>query len=104
MSNKTWLVVALCCASLPVWAATPVVDQREANQRERIVAGVESGALTRPETRRMVHAERNLNRHEAAVKADGVVTPKEQQSLRQQSRHVSQRLAAQKHDGQVRPN
>jgi hypothetical protein len=102
MSYKIWLLATLCCISLPVLADTPVVDQREANQRERIAAGVHSGELTRAETQRLAHAERSLNRHEAQAKADGVVTPSERQSLRQQSRHVSERIAVQKHDGQER--
>jgi len=103
MSYKPWLLAVLCCVSLPALADTPVVDQREANQRERIAAGVESGELTRPEAQRMAHAERNLHRHEAKAKADGVVTPKESHSLRHHARNVSQRIAVQKHDGQQRP-
>ena len=104
MLRKTWLLSVMCAVSLPVWADTPVVDQRESNQRERITAGVNSGELTRPETQRLVHAERNLERHEAAAKADGVVTPRERHSLRHHARGVSKRIAVQKHDGQARPN
>jgi hypothetical protein len=102
MSHKTWWLAILCCVALPVFADTPIVDHREANQRQRIASGVQSGELTRAETQRLAHAEHTLNRHEAQAKADGVVTPSERQSLRQESRHVSQRIAVQKHDGQER--
>jgi hypothetical protein len=74
-------MAALATISVPVLAGTPRFDAREHNQRDRIVQGVRSGELTRPETRRLVAGERRLHRHE---------------------RRMSKRIYRQKHDPQSR--
>ncbi len=87
----------------PVFAGTPVLDQREANQRARIAQGVGSGELTRPEAHRLVRGERRLDRHEAIAKSTGDrVTPRERASLEREANRMSTRIYRQKHDGQVR--
>ncbi|MCB1624545.1 MAG: hypothetical protein KDI32_08155 [Pseudomonadales bacterium] len=86
----------------PALAGTPLLDKREHNQRERIVQGVRSGELTRPETRRLVHGQVNLRRMEARAKSDGEVTARERVRLQREANQQSRRIARQKHDQQVR--
>ena len=81
---------------------TPVVDRRESNQHARIVQGVQSGALTRPETRRLARGEARLRRNEALAKSDGVVTPRERAALNAEAKNMSRRIYRQKHDSQTR--
>ena len=89
-------------ATAPVLAGTPNLDKREANQHARIHQGVESGALTKPEARRLREGEARLNYNEARAKADGVVTPAERARLQSEANRESQRIYRQKHDAQTR--
>lgn len=88
----------------PVFAGdrTPNLDQREANQRQRIAQGVRSGELNRPETRRLVRGEMRLHRNERIAKSDGVVTARERARLQAEANRMSGRIYRQKHDPQTR--
>lgn len=83
-------------------ADTPGFDQRQANQRERIVDGVESGELTRRETQRLVRGQVHLNRVERRAEADGQVTARERARLHREANQQSRRIYRQKHDRQSR--
>jgi hypothetical protein len=102
MFRKVLIASLLLSASAYAAAETPVIDARQANQRERIAQGVKSGELTRPETRRLVRGEVRLHRHEARAEADGVVTRRERAHLNREAQHMSQRIYRQKHDRQDR--
>lgn len=82
---------------------TPVVDQRQDNQKERIKGGVKSGELTRKETRRLAKDQRELKRIERRAKSDGDVTKKERARLQQKENKNSRAIRRQKHDAQDRP-
>ena len=81
-------------------AATPRVDQRQANQERRIEQGKASGELTNREAARMERAQDRLEANEEKAKADGVVTAGERAKLRTEARRNSKRIAKQKHDAQ----
>lgn len=61
---------------------TPGIDQGQLNISERIDEGVRSGRLSQREARRLQNRERDIARHEARFKRDGVVTPQERRQLR----------------------
>lgn len=82
---------------------TPVVDQRQQNQRHRIQQGVVSGELTRTEAADARHDQRKIRRSERRAKADGVVTPREQAKLNRKQNRASRQLRRDKHDAQDRP-
>ena len=104
MFKQSLMATLLMAAAWPVFAGTPVLDAREANQRARIAEGVASGELTRPETRRLVRGERRLHRHEAIAKrTGGTVTAAERVRLQREADRMSARIHRQKHDRQVRP-
>lgn len=63
-------------------ANTNGIDNRQENIGQRIDEGLRSGRLTRPEARRLQRQERDIARHEASFKRDGVVTQQERQQLR----------------------
>ncbi len=86
----------------PLVAGTPGLDQREHNQRQRIVHGVRSGELTRPEAHRLVHGQVHLRRMEMRAKSDQVVTARERARLHSQANQQSQHIFRQKHDPQDR--
>lgn len=93
---------ALLAFAGPVCAGTPVLDQRQQNQAQRIRQGVHSGALTRPEAARLVHGQVQLRRMEARTKSDGVVTARERARLQHRADVESRQIWRQKHDGQQR--
>jgi ElaB/YqjD/DUF883 family membrane-anchored ribosome-binding protein len=63
-------------------ANTPGIDQAQDSIGDRIDEGVRAGRITEREARRLHRREREIARHEAAFKSDGVVTPQERRQLR----------------------
>jgi hypothetical protein len=102
MFRKIALAVALSAVALPALGGTPVINEREQNQRQRIAQGVRSGELTRPEVRRLAHGEFRLHRHERIAKSDGIVTRAERYRLHRHADRMSARIYRQKHDPQSR--
>ncbi|MBK9444368.1 MAG: hypothetical protein IPN53_25050 [Comamonadaceae bacterium] len=84
-------------ANAPV---TPVLDQKQANQQQRIDQGVASGQLNKREARRLQAREDKLAAQEAAAKSDGVVTKKERVRLNAEANRDSRAIYRQKHDRQ----
>ena len=75
-----------------------VIDQRQANQEQRIDQGVASGQLNKREANRLNREQRHINRMENRVKADGVVTKKERARIGAAQNRASRHLAREKHD------
>lgn len=94
------VLFAFCGQAL---AGTPVLNDRQANQKARIVQGAKSGELTKKETARMVRGQAQLQRMENRAKADGVVTKKEKAKLHHKANKESAKIYRNKHDGQKRP-
>lgn len=63
-------------------ANTPGIDNREMQISQRIDEGVRAGRITQREARRLHSREREISRHEAFFKSDGVVTQQERRQLR----------------------
>ena len=105
--NKTFIaatVLALSAfAATAAGTDTPRIDQRQANQEQRIDRGIASGELTKPEARRLTHQENRIDRMENKAKADGVVTGQEKKRLTKAQNKTSQHIYRQKHDAQARP-
>jgi hypothetical protein len=87
----------------PVAPATPQVDQRQANQQQRINQGVASGELTPREARKLQREQNRIARHEAAAKADGTVTPQERRRLHREQDQASRHIAKKKHNRRDAP-
>ena len=109
--TSSLLVAVLAAFALPVLAqtavaparnpaATPGVDQRQANQQQRIDQGVKSGELTGKEAARLEKGQERVQKIEDKAKADGKVTPKERERLQKAQNVESRKIANQKHDRQ----
>lgn len=90
---------ALGLSAFDAQAGTPRIDRRESNQAQRIRAGVQSGQLTRAETRRLVRGQAHVHRMERRAKADGHVSPGERARIRQAQRVQSRHIARARHNG-----
>jgi hypothetical protein len=103
MFNKLIVTAALIALSGPVLADTPLLDQRQERQAERIRQGWQQGDLTRQEAARLVQGQKRLRRMEHRVKSDGQVTTQERARLQHQASVQSRHIYRQRHDQQVRP-
>ena len=102
--NNSLVATLLAAASIGAFAqsaATPRVDQREANQQARIANGAASGQLTGKETVRLEKEQSAINKAEAHAKADGTVTRHERKRLHRMQNAASKDIHAQKHDAQT---
>jgi len=101
---KTIKTIAVLAIALPTLAFaqanTPRVDQRQANQEQRIDQGVASGSLTQREANRLERGQQHVDNMENRAKADGVVTRGERARLHQAQDVQSDRIYRQKHDRQ----
>jgi hypothetical protein len=82
MKRGPILVAALAvmvsfAATAPAHACTSRIDRREFRQRERIMGGVRSGALTPREARRLRFGERRIDRMEWRAERDGRLSVRE---------------------------
>ncbi len=98
--------IALALAVVATTAAqahgTPRVDERQAQQTQRIHQGVASGQLTARETLRLRQQQRGIQRYERQAKADGLVSARERQHLHAMQTAASRDIRWQKHDRQQR--
>jgi uncharacterized membrane protein YebE (DUF533 family) len=104
--NKTFVaaaVLALSAFAATAGTDTPRIDQRQANQEQRIDQGIASGELTKREAHRMNHQQAVVNRAEDRAKADGTVTAQERKRLTKVQNKTSRHIYRQKHDAQDRP-
>lgn len=98
---KALAAIAIVLPSLAfAQANTPRVDQRQANQEQRIDQGVASGSLTQREANRMERGQQHVDNMENRAKSDGVVTRQERARLHQAQDVQSKRIYRQKHDRQ----
>jgi hypothetical protein len=81
-------------------AATPGIDQRQANQEKRIQQGVQSGQLTSKEATHLEKREAKLQSDKLKAQSDGVVTKKERTHLQNEANRDSNAIYREKHDRQ----
>jgi tellurite resistance protein len=102
--NRQILIAALLALAGTAAIAqtnTPRVDQRQANQEQRIDNGIASGELTKRETKRLEKEQNVINRAENQAKADGTVSAAERRRLHKMQKHASHDIYRQKHDAQA---
>ncbi len=98
---------ALFC-SIAAFAQTPesnrTINQRKAEQQQRIGQGVTSGQLTPRETSHLEHQEAAINREERDMRAadNGHLTRSDRKTLHAQQNQESRRIYRDKHNVRVR--
>lgn len=81
-------------------AETPVIDERQANQEQRIDQGIASGQLNEREANRLNKQQEHINKMEDRAKSDGVMTKKERARIVAAQDRASRHIAREKHDRQ----
>lgn len=74
------------------------VQQRQANQQDRIAKGIANGALTPVEAQHLEKREAGIERHKDAALADGHLTKPELKSLNRQENRTSRAIHRKKHN------
>lgn len=92
------LIAATMMVSVSAIAATPVIDERQANQQKRINQGVASGQLTGKEAANLQRGQARVSNMKANAKADGVVTKSERAHIKHAQKVQSNRIYNKKHD------
>lgn len=103
--KTTTFITTLCIAALALPAAaqtasTPRIDQRQANQQQRIDQGLQSGALTQQEAARLQQGQARVQKLEDKALADGRLTARERARIEHAQDVQSRRIWRQKHDRQ----
>ena len=78
--------------------ATPIPEQRQTNQQQRIEQGVQSGSLTRREANRLEAQQNRIERSETRMEADGVVKVNERKRLLARENKASRNIYRKKHN------
>jgi len=81
-------------------AETPMIDQREMNQEQRIDQGIASGQLNEREANSLNKQQEHVNKMEDRAKSDGVMTKKERARIGAAQNRASRHIAREKHDRQ----
>ena len=92
--------VILTTANAYAQGETPGIDQRQANQEQRIDQGITSGQLNQREANRLNKQQEHINKMEDKAKADGVVTKKERARINAAQDRASKNIYREKHDRQ----
>jgi len=96
-------ITAAAILSLPAYAqtqSTPRIDQRQANQAQRIEQGKHSGALNEKEAARLEKGQARVQRMEDKAAADGKITKKERRRIEHAQDVQSKKIYREKHDKQ----
>lgn len=105
MKNMKIVTAAVIAAfAFPVYAqttSTPRIDQRQANQEQRIQQGVKSGELNKKEAARLEKGQAKVQRMETKAMADGKMTKKERTAIEKEQDRQSRKIKREKHDKQT---
>jgi hypothetical protein len=93
MKNLTVIFGMIIALSIAAAAQnTNGIDDREKNQKERIVNGVKSGDLGFKETAKLLNQQAEIRKFERKAKADGTVTLGERVRLHRELNQASRNI------------
>jgi hypothetical protein len=92
--------VVVAAAMAHADAETPAIDQRQANQEQRIDQGIAKGQLNQREAERLNKRQERINGMEDKAKSDGIMTKKERARLHAAQNRASKNIHREKHDRQ----
>jgi uncharacterized membrane protein YebE (DUF533 family) len=95
-------VAALAAFATIAAAGTPVANQRQQNQHQRIQQGVVSGELTPAEAARLREGQRDVRQMKRVARADGKITGRERAVIQQKQDKESAKIARLKHNERSR--
>jgi hypothetical protein len=100
--TRTFLAAAAVLATLSTGAMADRIDQRQAEQAQRIEQARRSGELTRSELTSLRAEQARIAEMERRAKADGVVTRHEARDISRAQHAAGQHIYQESHDSQRR--
>jgi hypothetical protein len=94
------LTLTIAWAAAATAQTAPYVDERLANQADRISSGIRDGSLTAGEADRLERQQARIAREEQRFTSDGSLSPAERQKLRQDVNRASGQIWRERHDAQ----
>jgi hypothetical protein len=91
-------IIALAVHATLSAQSTPRIDERQENQKERIIDGVQNKELTRREARQLRKQQAHVRRLERRANADGTVNAAEQVRIEKAQDRSSRNIARKKHN------
>jgi hypothetical protein len=98
------LALAIASASPALAQTAPDVNERLANQADRISSGIRDGSLTSGEATRLEREQSAVAREEARFLKDGALSDAERARLQNDLNRTSQDIYSLRHDAQANPN
>jgi hypothetical protein len=98
--TRTFLAAAAVLATLTTGAMADRIDQRQAEQAQRIEQARRSGELTRGELTSLRAEQARIAEMERRAKADGVVTRHEARDIARAQHAASRHIYQESHDSQ----
>jgi hypothetical protein len=100
MKNLIFAVIITIILSAPVLAQTqtPVINEKQKTQQERIKQGIKSGELTKKETKKLEAEQKAIQKDKKLAKADGKVTPVEKKTIIKDQNKASKDIYKLKHN------
>jgi hypothetical protein len=96
VSGMTLLMTEMAFAE----SETPVIDQRQGNQEQRIDQGIASGQLNEREINRPNKQQEHVNKMKDTAKSDGVMAKNERARIGAAQASAFRHIAREKHDRQ----
>lgn len=78
------------------------INEKQKNQKQRIVQGVKSGELTFRETARLTKQQVNIQRKKKQFKSDGTFSKRERLNIRKRQYKASKNIYRKKHNDRKR--
>jgi len=78
------------------------INEKQKNQKQRIVQGVKSGELTIRETARLSKQQISIQRQKKQFKSDGTFTKRERLKIRKRQQKASKNIYRKKHNDRKR--
>jgi septal ring factor EnvC (AmiA/AmiB activator) len=107
IAKKLIITSLLISLAAPAFAQTPSdarsteINNRAANEQQRIDQGVQSGQLTTKEASHLEKKQARTDKHIAKAEANGKVSKHEARKINKEENKESNAIHEQKHDGQT---
>lgn len=99
--NNILIALALSCTLPTAAQAADYMDHRDAHQQRRIQQGLRSGEITAHEAHRLKGKQAQIDRMQAAAKADGHVSRHERTRIDRAQDRLARDIARESNDHQI---
>jgi hypothetical protein len=93
-----FLIAGISFILVNITSVNAQATHRAVNQHQRIKQGVQSGELTKSESRNLVKQEKEIRQDKIEAKSDGVITGSERREIRRDQNQASRSIYRKKHN------